>query len=357
VTDTAARALLDTTHSLTSISSVSGDEAAIADYTERWLRAVEGMDVIRHGNTVVARSAGPGGTGTGRLILAGHLDTVAPTDPAQPVEQSGGEVRGRGVVDMKGGLAVLLHLARHEVPRAGRPCTIVCYDREELGSHGSGMAWLVRHAPDLLSGDAGVLLEPTGGWIEPGCQGSLRVRATFTGVAAHTARPWRGVNAIARSLPALTRCVQHVAPEVELDGLRYRQSFEVVAVRSAPGGNVVPDRCEIEVNARYAPSRGRDEVLAEITELLAGADDLTVTLDSPAAAPRLDSPVLAPLYRYPGTQVRPKLGWTDVGRLAQLGVPAVNFGPGDPELAHGPEERVTGAELRDVYDRLAEVLR
>ncbi|MGK5733722.1 succinyl-diaminopimelate desuccinylase, partial [Streptomyces sp. URMC 124] len=339
---------------LVGIPSESGCEAAIADFVEERLRKPDHLEVIRLGNCVVARSDHGR---AGRVLLAGHLDTVPATVPPQPAALDGDEVTGRGAVDMKGGLAVMLALAEHAVAAARYDCTLVFYDREESGSHLSGMHRLARDHAELLRADAAVLLEPTGGWVEPGCQGSLRVRASFAGRAAHTARPWQGLNAVERALPALARCAGHRPEAVTLDGLRYPQALQVVGVEAGGDSNVVPDRCVVHVNTRYAPNRSREEVLAELGALLGPeAGELVVTLDSPAAHPSLEHPVLHRLSTLADGKVRPKLGWTDVGRLAQLGIPAANYGPGDPELAHGPAERVSRRELSEAYDLLKQVL-
>lgn len=351
--------LLDLTEQLVRIPSPSGSEGEVADLVEERLRAVPGLTVDRVRHTVVARRPGP----PPRLLVAGHLDTVPATDPPQPVERADGRVSGRGAVDMKGGVAVMLALAEDlagdragDGPGAAPATTFLLYDREEVGSHRSGMALLAAERPDLLEADAGVLLEPTDGWVEAGCQGNLRVRATYRGRAAHTARPWTGVNAVHRAAGPAARVGAHDPGTLVVDGLPYRQSMEVVGMSGGGDRNVVPDRCEVVVNLRWAPGRHRDAVLAEVVDLLGGPDDVEVTLDSPAAAPALSHPALAALAGRPGLRVRPKLGWTDVGRLAQLGVPATNFGPGDPELAHGPAETVSGEGLAFVYRTLAGAL-
>jgi succinyl-diaminopimelate desuccinylase len=317
------------------------------------LAGLEFLTVERHGNNLVARTRGERDR---RLLLAGHLDTVPHTDPPQPLEHTATEVAGRGAVDMKSGVAVLLALAEQAAESASCECTFVFYEREELGSHQSGMQELARSWPRLLAADAAILLEPTGGWVEPGCQGSLRVQATYHGTAAHTARPWRGVNAIARALPDLTRVASTTLPEIVIDGLVYPQALQLVGVRSGGDSNVVPDRLTAHLNLRYAPGGTSADALAILRQLLADADTLEVTLDSPAGLASFADPALARLRDLVGDRVRPKLGWTDVGRMGQLGIPAVNYGPGDSELAHGPVERVSLAELVEVYQTLVEML-
>lgn len=346
-----ATRLLDLTEELVRIPSPSGDEGAIADLVEGRLRALPGLDVHRFRHTVVAHRPGP----PPHLLVAGHLDTVPATDPPQPVERTDGTVAGRGAVDMKGGVAVVLALAE-DAPAGAPATTFLLYDQEEVGSHRSGMAIVAATEPDLLRADAAFLLEPTGGWVEAGCQGNLRLRATYRGRAAHTARPWTGDNAVRRAVGPLAAVAAHDPGTVVVDGLPYRQSLEVVGVTGGGDRNVVPDRCDVVVNLRWAPGRDATAVVDELVAMLGGPDTVEVTLDSRPAPPALDHPALARLVRRPELRVRPKLGWTDVGRLAELGVPATNFGPGDPELAHGPAEVVDGDELAFVHRTLAAAL-
>lgn len=348
------RDLLDTTEQLVAVASPSGQEGAVTDLVQHRLSRIPDLALTRIGHTLVARTRRPGAA---RLLLAGHVDTVPTADPPQPVRREADAVHGRGAVDMKGGVACLVVLAERLAAVAPLGLTLVMYEREELGSHRSGMHLLARRHPDVLRADAGVLLEPTGGWVEAGCQGNLRVRATFLGRPAHSARPWRGVNAVHRAAEALRRCVAHVPAVETVAGLDYRQSLQVVGIQGGGDSNVVPQRCEVVVNSRYAPNRSAESARREVADLLVGADELAVTLDSPTAPPAAAHPLLTPLVAATCNRVRPKLGWTDVGRLAQLGVPAVNFGPGDPELAHGPAEVVTVEELLFAYRRLAELLR
>jgi succinyl-diaminopimelate desuccinylase len=189
------------------------------------------------------------------------------------------------------------------------------------------------------------MLEPTGGWVEAGCQGTIHVRVAFNGARAHSARPWMGSNAVHRAAPLLARVAAHEAPTVTVDGLAYRESLQVVRVQAGVANNVVPDRCEIVVNRRYAPACSHDEALVQTLALFADADEADVISASPAAAPNLTHPLIAELIGAGNLDVRPKLGWTDVARFTQHGIAAVNFGPGDPELAHVADERVERADL------------
>lgn len=344
-----ADTVFDLTAALVAVDSVSRNEATLADLVEaRLATRAPGLSVSRVGNNVVARTEHGRPT---RVMLAGHLDTVPGVPPAEPVRRDD-VVEGLGAVDMKGGVAVMLLLA--ELARdAAYDLTFAFYDKEEIGSHQSGMRLLFDAHRDLVTADAAVLLEPTDGVLEAGCQGNLVVEFAFTGARAHTARPWRGRNAVHRAAPALARFVAFEPPPVEIDGLVYRQSASVVAVSGGVQGNVVPDRCTVKVNYRHAPHLDTGAAIAELTALAPEADEVHVLLTSPPAAPALTHPVLGALRRTGGLDVRPKLGWTDVGRFAAHGIPAVNFGPGDSELAHTPHE-VVG---RDALEHCLAVLR
>lgn len=334
------------TAAICDIPSVSGDEAALADAVEQALRLPH-LSVTRDGNAVVAH------TELGhaeRVILAGHLDTVPLTDPPNlptrrlPGEQ-GEELWGRGTVDMKGGVAVQLRLAG-AVARPTRDVTYVFYDGEEVDSERNGLTRLSRTAPELLAADFAVLLEPTAGGIEGGCKGTLRVEVTAKGVAAHSARPWNGHNAIHEAASILTRLVAYEPRVVTVDGLQYHEALEAVGISGGIAGNVIPDRCRVSVNYRFAPDLGGQEALAHVQGLFEGyAVQLTDTADG--ARPGLDRPAAKAFVEALGVPVTAKEGWTDVARFAALGIPAVNFGPGDPNLAHHDEERVPVQQLVD----------
>jgi succinyl-diaminopimelate desuccinylase len=337
--------LLALTEELCAIPSVSGNEAALADVVEARLRAAGSvLRVERIGANVVAR------TERGRdrrLVLGGHLDTVPANDNQMP-RRDGDVVHGLGTADMKGGLAVLLALADQLADdRARFDVTLVLYEGEEVAEEHNGLRRLFAEAPELVHGDLAVLLEPTGGWVEAGCQGTIHVRAVFDGVRAHSARPWMGRNAIHRAAPLLERCAAFDAATVDVDSLEYREALQVVRIDGGIANNVVPDRCAVVVNRRYAPSRSLDEAVDEIVRFCtdAGADHVEVLNASMAAPPNLMHPLIAEMVGVYNLPVRPKLGWTDVARFAAHGIAACNFGPGDPELAHTADERVDRATL------------
>jgi len=335
--------LLALTEQLCAVPSVSGDERVLADLVEARLRErASALDITRVGENVVARTQRGAST---RIVLGGHLDTVPPNDNAKP-RVDGDTLHGLGAADMKGGLAVLLVLAESLARSDGaRDVTLVFYEGEEVADESNGLRRLFAERPDLVGADVAVLLEPTGGWIEAGCQGTIHVRVTFHGARAHSARPWMGVNAVHRAAPTLARVAAHEAPTVTVDGLDYRESLQVVRVQAGIANNVVPDRCEIVVNRRYAPACSHDDAVAQTLALFADADEAEVVSASPAAAPNLTHPLVAELLAAGSLDVRPKLGWTDVARFTQHGIAAVNFGPGDPELAHTADERVERADL------------
>ena len=337
--------LLGLTEQLCEIPSVSGTEAALADVVEARLRASgDQLQVERIGANVVAR------TDLGRdrrLVLAGHLDTV-PANGNQSPRRDGDVLHGLGTADMKGGLAVLLALADDLAgERARFDATLVLYEGEEVAEEHNGLRRLFAEVPQLVQGDLAVLLEPTGGWVEAGCQGTIHVRATFDGVRAHSARPWMGTNAIHRAAPLLDRCAHFEAATVDVDSLAYREALQVVRIEGGIANNVVPDRCAVVINRRYAPSRSLDDAVAEVVAFCtdAGADHVDVLNASTAAPPNLTHPLIAEMVGVYDLPVRPKLGWTDVARFAAHGIAACNFGPGDPELAHTAGERVERANL------------
>ena len=337
--------LLALTEALCAIPSVSGDEKAIADDVEQRLRRdAPALAVERIGNNVIART--DLGLPT-RVVLGGHLDTVPPNDNETP-RREGDTLHGLGTADMKGGLAVLLSIAAGlRGARPQRDVTFVFYEGEEVADEHNGLRRLFAERAELVAGDLAILLEPTGGWVEAGCQGTIHVRATFDGQRSHSARPWMGVNAIHKAAPLLERVAGFAAETVAVDGLDYRESLQVVRVEGGIANNVVPDRCSVVINRRYAPSRTLDDAVAAVKAMCvdAGADAVEIVNASSAAPPNLWNPLVAELIGVYNLPVRPKLGWTDVARFAAHGIPALNLGPGDPELAHTAKEFVALGDL------------
>jgi succinyl-diaminopimelate desuccinylase len=340
--------LLALTAELIDVPSVSFDEAALVDRLESELAACPHLEVTRVGDNLVAR------TNLGRarrLILAGHTDTVPP-DGNERSRLDGDLLWGVGAADMKSGLAVFFDLAR-SVPDPAVDVSYVFYAREEVAQEHSGLAELVAERPDLLAGDCAILGEPTDGVIEAGCQGALRIQIHLAGARAHTARPWMGRNAVHRLAPLLDALARYESRRPTIDGCTYGEQVQAVSVQGGVAGNVVPDRAVLRVHHRYAPDRTPDQAEAFLRELVAPyleeGDEVTVEDQSPGCPPSLDDPLLAQLVHDNDLPVRAKVGWTDVARFAQLGIPATNFGPGDPTLAHNRDERVHRASIEAVH--------
>ena len=355
VLDVDAADLFALTTALVGVPSESLHEADLAALVEtRLARRTNTLVVERIGNTVIARTM----LGRDRrVVLGGHLDTVPANGNADAVV-SGDTLHGVGSADMKGGLAVLLRLAEAidaDPTRARHDVTLAFYEGEEVRDEFNGLRKVFEARPELLDGDFAVLLEPTDTWVEAGCQGVLVLEATFAGERAHTARPWMGVNAIHRAADALNRIAAYESAPVIVDGLEYRESLQVVGVEGGIPGkhNVVPDSCTITVGRRVAPSFSLEEAEAQVRALLDGADTVTVLQGQVGALPNLTNPLVADFVEGLDLSVRPKLGWTDVARFASRGVPALNFGPGDPEIAHTAGEFVTRDSIDRAYATLA----
>lgn len=336
---------VELTAALVDIPSVSGGEKAIADAVEQALRAqAPHLEVLRNGDAVLAR------TNLGRdsrVVLAGHLDTV-PINDNLPLRRTGSGaeevLHGCGTVDMKGGDAVMLYLAatltepRHDL-------TFVFYDCEEVEAERNGLNRIERELPDWLAGDLAVVCEPSNAAIEAGCQGTMRVEVRTTGTRAHTARAWMGVNAIHAAHPVLQRLVDYTPRNPVIDGLQFREGLQAVRIDGGVAGNVVPDECVVSVNHRFAPDKSLAEAEAHLREVFDGFE-VAVVDGAPGALPGLTAPAAAQLVEASGAQPVAKLGWTDVARFAARGLPAVNFGPGSPTLAHTRQEHVATAEIR-----------
>jgi succinyl-diaminopimelate desuccinylase len=333
---TLARALCD-------IPSVSGDERTIADAVESALWNLGYLEILRDGDAIVARTHLGRPT---RILLAGHLDTV-PIAGNLPTRTTGAGdslvLHGRGTVDMKAGIAVQLKTAegvrhpRHDV-------TYVFYDNEEVASKRNGLGRLVRQHPDWLTADFAVLGEPSNQAVEGGCQGTMRVRITVPGVAAHSARSWAGHNAIHAAAKVLASLRGYKPRTPLVEGLRYREGLNAVAIHGGIAGNVIPDRCVIDVNYRFAPDRSVVEAEQHLHEVFSGYN-VEVTDSAPGARPGLERPAAAEFVSMVARPAAPKLGWTDVARFASLGIPAVNYGPGDPQLAHTDHEFCPAAAI------------
>jgi succinyl-diaminopimelate desuccinylase len=338
---------IDLTRALCDIESVSGNERELADAIEQALAGCAHLELTRDGDAIVAR------TNLGRerrVVIAGHIDTV-PVNGNLPTRFEGAGpdeeiLVGRGTVDMKGGVAVQLKLAA-EFAEPAVDVTWIWYDHEEVATDLNGLGRLARNRPELLEGDFAILGEPTNALVEGGCNGTLRVDLTTRGVRAHSARAWVGRNAIHAAAPVLGILAAFEPREVEVDGLVYRESLNAVGIRGGVAGNVIPDECTVEVNYRFAPSASGQQAAEYVRALFVGVPDLEFEVVDVAegARPGLDAPLAQEFLRAVGGTALPKYGWTDVARFSALGIPAVNYGPGDALLAHADDERVATAQI------------
>ncbi|MGH3364488.1 MAG: succinyl-diaminopimelate desuccinylase [Nocardioidaceae bacterium] len=338
--------VVDLTEQLVNIESVSGNEQAIADAVESQLRTLSHLEVSRFGNTVVARTHHGHAE---RVVVAGHLDTV-PLNDNLPARRDEKNLHGLGSCDMKGGVAVALRIAA-TMPVTNRDITFVFYDCEEVEEHRNGLKLLGDSNPELLEADFAILMEPSDAVVEAGCQGTLRVDVTTRGERAHSARSWNGVNAIHAAAAVLDRLTAYEPRRPVIDGLEYREGLNAVFVNGGVAGNVLPDSCTVSVNYRFAPDRSEEEAVAHMHEVFDGFE-IEVTDSAPAAMPGLGVPAAAAFVEAVGGTANPKFGWTDVARFSALGIPAVNFGPGNPLLAHKQEEFVPLEHLAQVEEQM-----
>ena len=337
---------VDLTRAVCDIPSVSDEEAALADAIEAAVTGYAHLEVIREGDVIVAR------TDTGkpqRVMIAGHIDTVPINGnvPTRTIEVDGEPyLWGRGTVDMKSGLAVQLKLAA-ELSDPRVDLTWMWYDHEEVDAAANGLGRLAQKRPDLFAGDFAILGEPSNGQVEGGCNGTLRAVVRTHGVRSHSARAWIGENAIHAAAPVLARLAEYRPCDVAVDGLVYREGLNAVRITGGVAGNVIPDLCEVEVNYRFAPLHSVEQAAAHVRSVFEGFE-VQITDAAAGARPGLDAPLAQEFLAAVGAEPRPKYGWTDVARFSALGIPAVNYGPGDPQLAHHDQERVPIAQIEAV---------
>ncbi|MBT2390998.1 MULTISPECIES: succinyl-diaminopimelate desuccinylase [Streptomyces] len=339
---------------LVDFRSVSGEEKPLADAIEQALRALPHLTVDRHGNNVVAR------TNLGRaerVILAGHIDTVPIADNVPSRLDENGVLWGCGTSDMKSGVAVQLRIAA-TVPEPNRDLTFVFYDNEEVAAHLNGLGHVAEAHADWLKGDFAILLEPSDAQVEGGCQGTLRVHLRTNGERAHSARSWMGSNAIHAAAPILAKLAAYEPRRPVIDGLEYREGLNAVRIEAGVANNVIPDECTVAVNYRYAPDRSEEEALAHVHEVFAdcGVAEFVVDDHTGGALPGLSHPAAAAFMAAVGGTAQPKFGWTDVSRFSALGVPAVNYGPGDALFAHKRDEHVAVDKITHCEERLGDWL-
>ncbi len=338
--------IVDLTAALVDIESVSGNEQTITDAIEKALTGLPWLELWRHSHSLVAR------TSLGRaerVVVAGHVDTV-PLNANLPSRVDGDALHGLGACDMKGGVAVALQLAA-TLDQPTRDLTYVFYEAEEVEAERNGLTLIAGVREDILRGDFAVVMEPSNAVIEAGCQGTITAAVSTSGTRAHAARSWNGVNAIHAAREILDRLAAYEPRRPDIDGLRYHEGLNAVGIAGGVAGNVIPDRCTLTVNHRFAPDRSVEQAEAHLREVFDGFE-LAVLDAAPGALPGLGLPAAAAFLDVVGGTANPKFGWTDVARFSAMGIPAVNFGPGNPELAHTQGEFVPLQHLRSCLEQM-----
>ena len=332
--------LASRTLELVDIPSESRDEDRLAAHVHGVLRSGD-VRVRDLGDTCVL--AGDPGA---RVMLAGHLDTV-PAQDNRPGRRDGERVHGLGASDMLGACAVMMELAL-----SGAPYRFLFFGREELPLADSALTPLLARARDRLDAELVVMMEPTDNQLHAGCLGNINATWAFTGVAGHSARPWQADNAIERAARGITALADREPEAHEFHGLTFWEAASVTRVQGGIAANVIPDLATCHLNYRYPPGWSPEQAEARLAELTAGHGSVRVDSNSPSAPVALDSPLARSLIQYGELEVKPKQAWTPVAEFAAAGLPAVNFGPGEPALAHKREESVTVDALATAYEVL-----
>lgn len=345
--------LTDTLAELVSIHSVTGNEGRLATaVAERLLKVWTMQGVTRIGNALVVGQQ----TGRPMITLYGHLDTVPVQENGDPVVK-GDRMYGLGTVDMKSGLAIMIHLLEDDAVRTGPYDVVgVFYDKEEGPMAENGLEDVLNAAPWLVDAEFAIVLEPTDLGVELGCNGAMNADVFFKGKAAHSARPWLGENAVTKAGSWLASMHQREPALVDVDGLEYREVFTVTMVEGGIANNVLPASLRINLNYRFPPVYTMGEAEQRLLEVAADADYVVVKDKAPAGGVVTDNPHLDRLLEVSGAARSSKQGWTDVARLSERGIPAVNYGPGDPGLAHQQEENVLLANVEQGFNVLREFL-
>ena len=345
--------ILSVTQALINVESESKNEENLCDLLEEWIGNIRPDSKIRRVRNNLVVQIGDQDTDTPG-IFAGHIDTVPAASNDGISNQSwhidGERLYGLGSSDMKSGVAIMIAL----LSIIESSSTFVFYECEEIAEEFSGLKYLVENYPELLDAKWAVLLEPTDGQLELGCQGSVTVKAIFNGKRAHSARPWMGENAIQKSINVLDRALKESQsqPKVEIEGLTYTPALQITMIDGGTSGNVIPDRCVATINHRFSPDVSADQAKSYlIHEVCEGADEVEISSIFGGAMPEVNHP-LVQFGLAEGRELVPKIGWTDVARFASMGIPAVNCGPGDATLAHMSDEHIEISKLNETYELL-----
>ncbi len=330
--------LAERTLSLVQVASVTRQEKELADRVEQWARDLFGDRVKRWRHGVAVSPTGPGP----HLALVGHLDTVSPS-PGQPCEISNGKVFGCGASDMKAGVAVMMALLESYNVMG------LFYDREEGPTDENGLLPLLEKVekPALA-----IVLEPTNNEVQVGCVGSLHARVTVSGQRAHSARPWQGKNALYEGLELVNRLARLEPQPVVVGGQTFYEVLNVTQANTDNPRNAIPGCWTLNINYRFAPGCSCDEARRRVLEMLNTPHPCEILDVCPAGGVNLDQPQLATWIDQLGLKVTPKQAWTDVAQLTEAGIPAVNFGPGEPAQAHQAGEWAEIAAIEQNYQAL-----
>ncbi|HLL54951.1 MAG TPA: succinyl-diaminopimelate desuccinylase [Myxococcaceae bacterium] len=333
------------------IDSPIGHEAALADYVERWaLSRFPREQVFRLSHSLVVGSlADPRPT----VALVGHLDTVPPHPGGHPVRRDADRLYGLGSSDMKGGLAVMMALAEDlELSALPYNLAFVLYEREEGPYLESGLGPLMEARPELKRVKLGIAMEPTDNVVQVGCVGSIHATLRFSGKSAHSARPWQGENAVHKAGPLLAELLALPRREVRFDRFAFYEVANVTLLSGGRARNVVPERCELNLNYRFAPGKSLQEAQEDVRRLVAGRAEIEFTDLAPSGRVCADNPLFQRLLAVTGLPAESKQAWTDVARFSEFGVDAVNFGPGETAQAHQANESASVAALGVAYEKL-----
>ncbi len=344
--------LVTTLTRLIDIPSVTGDEARICDsVAERLSSTAPRLSQYRVGNSLVAATPGEGPL----VLLAGHLDTV-PSQGQPPAYIEGERMYGLGASDMKGGVAVMIHLLEDADPTWPYRVAGVFYEAEEGPFADNGLEPVLNECEWLTSASFGVLLEPSDGEIQAGCNGTMNAKVSFSGKSSHSARPWWGENAISKAGRWLSQIHDREPAPVDIGGLIYKEVMSVTLARGGLAANIIPPAFEVNLNYRFGPHRTIAEAEQEVRKACREADSVEIVDAAPSGEVVTDHPLVAELVSSAGVGIGPKQGWTDVARIAARGIPAINFGPGDTSEAHTARESMPLDHLSLVYDGLKKVL-
>lgn len=339
--------LAETLQALVDTPSVTGSEGRLATaISERLLPIWTLAGVQRFGNSIVVGSR----TGRPLITLFGHLDTVPEQDGNGRARIDDGRMYGLGTSDMKSGLAVMIHLLEDSSVRSGEYDVVgVFYDREEGPSAENGLEEVLDRAPWLTQSEIGIVMEPTDNKLELGCNGTMNADVVFRGEAAHSARPWLGDNAVTKAGKWLAKMHELESRPDLIDGLEYREVFTVTRAEGGVANNVVPSQFRVNLNYRFTPSTTIAEAEKRLRSVAADADEVIVRDSAPSGSIPEQSEHLIRFEKLLGGERLPKQGWTDVARLTERDIPAINFGPGDPSLAHQPGESVALVSLEAAF--------